>query len=222
MSFEAFIAIGTALMIAVMLVAGRWLNVKAWQSAASAVVLTAAGIAGAKLMAFIEAGSWGGRSFFGALFFAPLLMTPLALALRVSVGDMLDMCAPAECVMLALLKVQCHLEGCCYGRVQRISMTGQAIRFPSQLVECANAALIMLLLLWIIRRGRARGRVYAWYMVIYGVCRFALNWMRETAPFVWVLPAGNFWALVSLAIGGAILVWSALHGQADRGRGQAV
>ena len=211
MSFEMFIAVGTGLMIAVMLAAGRWLDVKAWKSAVAAVVLTAVGIAGAKLMAFVESGSWGGRSFFGALFLAPLLMAPVALVLRVPVGDMLDMCAPAECVMLALLKVQCCLDGCCYGRVLRISATGGIVRFPSQIVECANAALIMVALLWIIHRGRARGRVYAWYMVLYGVCRFALNWLRETSPFVWGLPAGNFWALVSLAIGGAWMIGCALR-----------
>ena len=33
MSFEVFIAVGTGLMIAVMLAAGRWLDVKAWKSA---------------------------------------------------------------------------------------------------------------------------------------------------------------------------------------------
>ena len=206
MSFEMFIAIGTALMLVVMLVANRHYGYHPAKVILAGLLLTAAGIIGAKLMAMIESGIWGGKSFYGALFFAPLIMLPVALALRIPYSRLMDLCAPAECVMLALLKVQCLYDGCCFGRLLGISSSGRAIRFPSQIVECVSALLLMAVLLIIIRRGRAKGTVYPWYMVLYGVMRFILNLFRETTPFIWILPAGNFWSLVSLVLGGALLL----------------
>ena len=108
--------------------------------------------------------------------------------------------------MLALLKVQCIVDGCCYGMALRLNSEGRLVRFPSQAVECADALVLAAVLLLMIRMGKGRGRMYAWYMLLYGVCRFGLNLLRETTPFIWIQPAGNFWSLVSIAIGLAILL----------------
>lgn len=217
MSLYAFLAIGTVLMIGVMLIANRAYRVPKLRVVVGAVLLTVAGFAGAKLMAFIEMGDWSGKSFFGALFFAPVVMIPVSLALKVRWRDMLDLCAPAECVMLALLKVQCLTDGCCYGRPLRLDATGHLVRFPSQAVECGCALALMLLLLFMIHRGWGRGRLYAWYMLLYGVSRFFLNLLRETIPFVWILPAGNFWAMISAAIGLCAILFLS-PGRAERRR----
>lgn len=198
---------GTLAMMLVMLFAGRMTKTAIWKRLVSAVILTAAGVAGAKLMFWIESGfkDFGGRSFYGALFFAPCLMIPVALLLKMKISEMLDLCAPSECVMLALLKANCYIDGCCGGKViYQNEFENVCIIFPSQIVECVTALLLMVLLLFMIRRGNNKGTVYAQYMIIYGVLRFILNLMRETSPFIWILPAGNFWSLISLAIG---LVW---------------
>ena len=77
-------------------------------------------------------------------------------------------------------------------------------QFPSQIVELITILFIMLLLLRIERSGRAAQRLYGHYIIYYGVTRFALNWFRYgLTPFVWILPAGNFWSLVSIALGAA-------------------
>ena len=206
MRLYGYLAVGSLLMLGAMLAANRNTRVPWYKLCAASVLLTLSGLAGAMLMAFIESGNWGGRSFFGALFLAPVLMVPVALALRIPWRDMLDLCAPAECVMLALLKVQCTIDGCCYGMLLRIDMTGRPIRFPSQIVECACALVLMLVLVVMMRKNWGRGRIYAWYMLLYGVSRFALNLLRETTPFIWILPAGNFWALISSVIGLAIIL----------------
>lgn len=185
-----------------MLIAGRYLKTDAWKTAVLSVVLAGAGYGGAKLMYMIEAGgSTAGRSFFGALLFVPPLMVLAAWLLRMPPGDALDLCAPGECIMLALLKVKCIQDGCCYGRV----LTADGVRFPSQIVEMLHALLLCAVLLMMIRKGKNRGRVYAWYMILYGAGRFLLNLLRETAPFLWILSAGNFWSLVAMAVGCAWL-----------------
>lgn len=205
MELSIFLAIGTIAMLAVMLIVCGCYKIAVWKTIISSVLLTLSGLLGARLMFFIESGRWGGVSFFGAVFFAPIIMLFVGYALRVPVKSLLDMCAPAECIMLALLKVKCYIDGCCDGRLLCVLEDGTAIRFESQIVELINAFIIMIVLIFMIYKGKATGRIYIWYMIIYGVSRFILNWFRDTKPFIIGLPAGNFWSLVSIIIGVVLL-----------------
>lgn len=197
--------IGTIAMAAVMLLPRRWqAGLPMWKTLLSAAVLTVLGVLGAKLMFLIESGFWAGTSFYGAVFFPPLIMVLLALLLRVPPLTLLDLCAPAECVMLAILKMQCAVNGCCVGILLTITADGTYIRFPSQIIELLNALVLMVILLRLIRKGTWQGRIYPIYMLLYGITRFILNLLRDTKPFLLGLPAGNFWSLVAIVIA---LIW---------------
>lgn len=205
-----FLAGGTLLMFGVMLLAGQKNRLPWWKLLISSVVLAAAGVLGARLLYLLENGVWGGISFYGAVFLPPLIMLPAALLLKLPPAQLMDLCAPAECVMLALLKVQCLVEGCCGGRVIGFSSrTGEPIVFPSQIAECVNALVLMVILILLIRGGKKKGLAYPAYMILYGVTRFFLNLLRETTPFILGLAAGNFWSLVSIVIG--LIAWFAVR-----------
>ena len=197
-------------MFAAMLIADKNDRTPWWKLLIASVILAAAGVLGARLMYLAENGIWGGISFYGAVFFPPLIMWLAALALKLPISRVLDLCAPAECVMLALLKVQCMVEGCCGGRVIGVSSkTGEPIIFPSQIAECANALVLMVILILLIRGGKKKGLAYPAYLILYGVTRFFLNLLRETTPFILGLSAGNFWSLVSIVIG--LIAWFAVR-----------
>lgn len=203
--FVISLVVGTIAMAAVMLLPRRWqAGLPMWKTLLSAAVLTVLGVLGAKLMFLIESGFWAGTSFYGAMFFPPLFMVLLALLLRVPPLALLDLCAPAECVMLAILKMQCAVNGCCVGILLTITADGTYIRFPSQIIELLNALVLMVMLLWLIRKGTWQGRIYPIYMLLYGITRFILNLLRDTKPFLLGLPAGNFWSLVAIVIA---LIW---------------
>lgn len=203
--FVISLVVGTIAMAAVMLLPRRWqAGLPMWKTLLSAAVLTVLGVLGAKLMFLIESGFWAGASFYGAVFFPPLIMVLLALLLRVPPLALLDLCAPAECVMLAILKMQCAVNGCCVGILLTITADGTYIRFPSQIIELLNALVLMVMLLWLIRKGTWQGRIYPIYMLLYGITRFILNLLRDTKPFLLGLPAGNFWSLVAIVIA---LIW---------------
>lgn len=203
--FVISLAVGTIAMAAVMLLPRRWqAGLPMWKTLLSAAVLTALGVLGAKLMFLIESGFWAGTSFYGAVFFPPMIMVLLALLLRVPPLALLDLCAPAECVMLAILKMQCAVNGCCVGILLTITADGTYIRFPSQIIELLNALILMVILLRLIRKGTWQGRIYPIYMLLYGITRFILNLLRDTKPFLLGLPAGNFWSLVAIVIA---LIW---------------
>lgn len=190
-------------MLVPIMIQGNWYQINRNKRLLTAVLLTVAGTLGTFLLYFIENNRIGGTSFFGAVFFVPVLFIPVARLLGLRYDLLLDLCAPAECVMLVVMKVQCLIGGCCGGR--KISLAGWEFVFPSQLMELVNALIICVVLLQMSRKEKHQGRIYPWYMVIYGISRFILNIGREA----WVtkemlLPFGNIWSLVSIAVG---VIW---------------
>jgi prolipoprotein diacylglyceryltransferase len=172
-------------------------QIQFWKYPVVSIFLALAGVIGAMLMAYIETGKFGGTSLFGSIFFIPILLLPVLL-LRIPFGTLMDLCAPAECLMLVLMKFDCLLSGCCFG----IYIPALELQFPSQIIEMITFFAVMLLLLKLERNEKNQGRIYGYYMLVYGSARFILNWFRYgVKPFVWILPAGNFWSLVAIALG---------------------
>ena len=191
-------------MLIVMLYLRKYYRLAYWKIVITAVLLTVSGTIGTMLLFWIESGNWGGTSFYGAIFFVPVIMTVVAIILKIPAGAMLDLCAPAECIMLALMKLRCLYWGCCAGRVM-FTLQDVPIRFPSQIVELVTIVCVMMALLQFIKKSRYIDQIYAWYLILYGATRFVLNLLRDTKPFVWILPAGNFWSLISITIGILVL-----------------
>lgn len=204
--------IGTVLMLCVHLFCSRWYSLPRRKVVLNAPVLTVCGVASVKLMFFIESGRWSGLSFFGAVLFVPLLYLLVSKLMKERYSDLLDISAPSICVMLALMKVQCVVTGCCKGKVLYETTAGEVVRFSSQISEMITALLLMVLLMVIMRNEKNHGKIYPWFMVLYGITRFGWNLLRETKPFVWVLPAGNFWSLIAIAIG---VLWMLIDRKKD-------
>lgn len=203
-SFYLFMLLGLLGMIISMLYVGGIYGVEKKKTIITAVFITVVGLIGTHAMSFIESGYWGGMSFYGAVFLIPVLMCPMAKILKVGYGDLMDMCSPAGCLMLAVLKIKCRIEGCCRGKLFTFS-TSQ-FRFPSQIVECIFALVLMMVLLRIIAKGKHRGMVYPICLIMYGTGRFFLNLLRYTEPWIGPLSTGCVWSLISIAIGTSVLI----------------
>lgn len=198
---------GTAAMLIPILIQSVWYKIKLWKSVPIAVLLTATGTFGTYIWYFIENRSLGGISFYGAVFTVPLLFLLIAFLLREPFGRLTDLCAPAECVMLMIMKFQCLLSGCCGGRVLYTTADGIAVRFPSQIVELVNAFVIALVLMFLAYKKPKRGDLYPLYMLIYGITRFVLNLFREAqSDFFLGMSPGNVWSLLAIATGTVWLI----------------
>lgn len=206
MSFKLFLGLGTAILVLLTLYTGAKYDLTIWKRILLALAGVVVGVIGTVIMFYIETGKFDGRSFFGAVFFSPLLLIPIGLVMKIKPSETLDLYAPAECAMSVLMKINCYISRCCVGRVLYVTEFGKKIRFPSQICEAAAALLILVFLLVCIIRKKGRGSLYYLYMVVYGTLRFILNLLRETTPFVLNLPAGNFWALIAIIVGGGILL----------------
>ena len=194
------ITLGMLAMIVLMILRRKlYPEVPIWKMIVLGFLLTVAGVAGTMIMFFIENGHFGGTSFFGAILFVPLLILP-AMLLKIPYKTILDLCAPSEAVMLAVMKLDCLSRGCCVGKY----LPTLGFQFPSQIVEMIASLVVMFVLLWMERRNR-HSHLYAWYLLLYGATRFVLNWFRYgTKPWIWILPNSIVWAIVSMIIG---VIW---------------
>ena len=204
MAVIKYYIIGLAFMIISVFYLGKRYQIPAAKRVIIALCIMLIGYSATEVMFFVENGEWGGRSFFGAVFLIPPFMILAAHLLKLNRGDVLDLCAPAGCIMLAVMKIGCHIEGCCRGRVMKASADGVIVRFPSQIVEAGCGFMLYLIMIIIFIKGRKRHLVYPWCMYLYGLSRFILNFFRDVSPRFWILANGNIWALLSLSIG---IVW---------------
>lgn len=190
-----------------MLIIAKWRQISVKKTIIVAVLLTITGTVGAYLLYFLENGILGGISFFGAIFLVPVVFALFTLPFKLSYGQIMDLCAPAECIMLAIMKIQCLIHGCCAGRVLFVTTQGQEIIFPSQIVEFINALIICYFLMQDARNKERYNTLFPRYMVIYGITRFFLNLLRaETEAFLFGLPVGNIWSFITVLIGFAWLL----------------
>lgn len=156
----------------------------------------------------------GGLTFYGGL----LAAAPLGLwfARRKGLGVLRtgDLAAPALFLGLAIGRVGCFLNGCCYGAPTDGAL-GAAFpglaqpRHPTQLYESAIALALFALLTWLARRPRGDGAILGWGLLIYASLRPILElWRDDPRGGLGPLSTSQLLSLPLLAAG-AWLVWRA-------------
>jgi prolipoprotein diacylglyceryltransferase len=201
----AIIGLGAvAMFLSMLLRKKQFPQVAIWKMVLLTLWLTITGVLGTMILAYIELGEFGGTSFYGAVFLVPILILP-AMLMRITYKDILNLCAPAECAMLLVMRFDCLDKGCCFGRY----LPALEFQFPSQIAEMVVAITIMIILIQMHRKDR-QVQLYPWYMILYGVCRFILQGFRYggTDPWVLGLSQGHFWSLIAVVIGTVWLLLS--------------
>ena len=201
----AIIGLGAvAMFLSMLLRKKQFPQVAIWKMVLLTLWLTITGVLGTMVLAYIEMGEFGGTSFYGAVFMVPILILP-AMLMRITYKDILNLCAPAECAMLLVMRFDCLDKGCCFGRY----LPALEFQFPSQIAEMVVAITIMIALIQMHRKDR-KVQLYPWYMILYGVCRFILQGFRYggTDPWVLGLSQGHFWSLIAVVIGTVWLLLS--------------
>ena len=199
---EVYLLIGLLGMIIVSFMHRKVYQVSALKIVCIMVALLIVGVAGTLVLYRIENGEWGGTSFFGSVFLIPIVFFLVAKIIKMPFGKLMDFLTIPVCAMLAIMKVRCILGPCCIGKVIYENSKGQFLRFPSQIVEMIVAVIIMVILLYLERKGGHKGKIYPYFLILYGATRFVLNWFRYgLTPFVLMLPNGNFWSIIAIILG---------------------
>ncbi len=186
----------------------KWYSIRPWKSVAVTIALILSGLFGSEVWYFVENLHFGGRSFYGAVFLSPLVFYPIAKLLRIPYGETMDFVAPAGCLTLALVKIQCLRDGCCEGIVLGVDENLLCILFPSQIVEMIAFLLISVTLFVMAHNPKNRKQIFLWFLVLYGSARFVLDFFRShTGIYALGLSAGSFWSLIAFLIGGGTLLY---------------
>lgn len=189
-----------AMFVSMVLRKKQFPQVALWKMIVLTVWLTITGVLGTMILAYIESGKFGGTSFYGAVLMVPVLIMP-AMLMKITHKDILNLCAPAECAMLLIMRFDCLDKGCCFGKY----LPKLGFQFPSQITEMIVALAVMIVLIRMHRKN-SQIQLYPWYMIMYGVLRFCIQGLRYggTNPWILGLSAGHFWSLVSITIG---VIW---------------
>lgn len=202
-----FLLLGTLSMILVSFIIYKDYSIPFWKALVGSILLTVIGFGSVKLMFFIENGEFSGVSFFGAMLFIPLFSIVVAKIIKVNYYVYMDIAAPSVAIMLALMKINCMISGCCQGMIIGYDSSSNPIRFPSQIVEFITALILCIILILLIKKKGYTTLIFPIFMVFYGSLRFLLNLFREAPEFFFGLPIGNMWAIITIMIG---VVWFVL------------
>lgn len=214
LAYIVALCFGIFAMIMLSLTVGKEINYPVKPKVLIFLVGFTTAIIGLKVIGWLENGFWGPFSFYGAHFFAPLGCLLACFLLEVPKaerGDIVDISAPSLCIGLAAHKIACFIQGCCAGFVMRITENGDKVRFPAQLVESGVALLTMFFFCYLIKKKTQRGKIFFWYMIVYGVERFLLTFLRDPGHTILGLQDGQFWSVVSILVGAFLLYYQHLQ-----------
>lgn len=110
----------------------------------------------------------------------------------------LDFCAPTGMIMLACVRLGCFLQGCCQGIDLWIRST--QVILPTQLMEVTLDLFLADFILKLETGKRFEKGRYFVAMGMYGVIRFCLEFLRETARGVWIFSNGQIFSLIWIAV----------------------
>lgn len=176
------------------------------------------GIVGAKLSEFLFEG-WPFRISFAAIFDPSLggkaLLGGIAggwiaaeiakrrMGIRRSTGDLFAYALPAG---EAIGRIGCYFNGCCYGKATNCALAifqHGAWRHPTQIYSAITAALIFLAVVLARKSVPREGDLFKLYLVLFGVSRFLIEFLREGPTLFWGLTAMQ-WFCIELATFGAV------------------
>lgn len=129
--------------------------------------------------------------------------------------DYFDLLSPSIALAQGFGRIGCFLAGCCYGKETQCflgitfpegSLAPAGVKLlPTQLISSAGDFLIMALLLLYSRYSKKRGNVGALYMVLYGVGRFLVEFLRsDDRGSVGFLSTSQFIS-IGIVLGGILL-----------------
>ncbi len=178
-----------------------------WKEIFSLNTLQAGGVFSGGLLAALAVGAWYMRSHH-----MPPLRTMDAFAPGLAFGHVLG-------------RFGCFSAGCCYGKptdhfwgvtftnqlANSVSQTPLGVRLePTQLIEAAAEFINFVFLMWLLKRKKFDGQVFAAFIMLYGIERFLIEFLRgdEGRGVVFGgLMSGTQLIAICLVMGGGLIWW---------------
>ncbi|NLG67187.1 MAG: prolipoprotein diacylglyceryl transferase [Actinobacteria bacterium] len=160
-----------------------------------------------------------GRGFvwYGGLVGGTVAVVAVLLATRTPLGPAVDATAPALAVGYGFGRIGCFLTGCCYGSETDLSWgmafpqgspPTEGLVHPTQLYESlASFAIAGILLLILQPRMRKHGLLFCAYLVMAGIERFLVEFLRTNSPIWGGLTLQQWVSAMLVVVGTGGVVW---------------
>ena len=157
-----------------------------------------------------------GLVFFGGLLGGILAVTLLLRRKKMSWLSTADVLSPYLILGYAIGRIACFLAGCCHGIPSELPW---AMAFPegaepttvpvhpTQLYEVTLGFIIFAFLYWYRPRARFAGQVFSLYLILAGMERFFIEFIRTNERYFLGLTGAQFFGIIIVGIGGFLLYW---------------
>ncbi|WP_315116733.1 prolipoprotein diacylglyceryl transferase [uncultured Clostridium sp.] len=126
--------------------------------------------------------------------------------------EMFDLIIPSVALAQGFGRIGCFLAGCCYGRATTLPIgvdftnspfvTPGILRHPTQIYSSIFDFLLAAFLIWYSKRNKNAGRVFALYVIIYGIGRIAIEFLRDDPRgAVGLMSTSQFISVFTIIIG---------------------
>ena len=166
-----------------------------------------------------------GMVFYGGLVGGVVGLLLLCIKKKRNFFTFSDLIVPCFCVAHAGGRIGCLLVGCCYGIATGEEALGGhfhydgtfavpyrdgVMRLPVPLMESLFLLLLAALLIVILKNNKHRGTVTAWYLILYAVWRFVIEYFRgdKIRGIYGIFSTSQWISLAVFAAGVVILVLS--------------
>lgn len=156
-------------------------------------------------------GSIGSLNFIRIVPFMWIYFALLAWYLKDPYWKVFDMLTIVGAFLFPVARIGCIFSGCCHGYPSEwglYSNSAGALCFPIQIVEICVALAIALLLLKLSKAKTHQGKIYPYYLVLFGGTRFVLEFWRDNVKLFYGLSELSLFAAASLVMGIAILIYA--------------
>lgn len=176
--------------------------------------------------AFLKKYLYAGFVFYGGLYGAVLSVVLYARAVKVSVQKLLNILLPVIPLIHCMGRVGCFCAGCCYGKPSdrwgvyfsrsEIAPTDVPL-LPVQLYEAVGVLILFAVLAYMGAKKADGKKMLAVYLLIYGILRFALEFMRGDGyrGFLLGLSVSQLISVFSVLLA-AVLIYSTCRAKAHR------
>ena len=158
----------------------------------------------------------GGLSFHGGIIAGIITAYIFARKNKYNFFNVLDILVPSVCIGYAFTRIGCFLNGCCYGvpshmpwAVKMLTPHGLEMCQPVQLY----ASFISIVMFFILRslefKNPIPGFVFTWYILLYGLYRFGIEYLRyhESSDYVFTnITGGQVLSLIMIISAVTLLI----------------
>ena len=179
------------------------LNMKWWECFITSILLIVFGAISSLFFYSFENGfdinKGYGIRIFGFIFFAPLFILVFSKIKKITISNAFDVLIVAIIFSNIGGKINCLHAGCCIG----IRFNDSGPRWPAREIELLIHALFLVFVIPWIKKGNSNGMAYPLYMVIYGIGRFANEWLTLSNATS-AIHISHVWAAISVLLG---IIW---------------